>query len=176
MNYKLLGKSGLKVSELCLGTMTFGTDWGYGADKEESAKQYALFREVGGNFIDTANLYTNGTSETFLGHFMEGHRHEVVLATKYSLKTGGKGPNAAGNSRKSMMESVEGSLKRLQTDYIDLLYLHAWDFLTPIDEIMRGLDDLVKQGKVNYIGISDTPAWIISRANTMAELMGWTGS
>jgi len=174
MIYKLLGKSGLKVSELCLGTMTFGTEWGYGADKDEAQKQYHAFKDAGGNFIDTANLYTNGTSELFVGEFTESHRQEMVIATKYSLKTGGKGPNSAGNSRKSMMESVEGSLKRLKTDYIDLFYLHAWDFLTPIDEIMRGLDDLVKQGKVLYLGISDTPAWIVSRANTTAELMGWS--
>lgn len=174
MIYKLLGKSGLKVAELSLGTMTFGTESGYGADKAECDRQFSLYRDLGGNFVDTANLYTNGTSETFLGEFMQGHRHELVLATKYSLKGGGKGPNAAGNSRKSMMEAIEGSLKRLRTDYIDLFYLHAWDFLTPVDEIMRGLDDLVKQGKVNYLGISDTPAWIVSRANTMAELMGWT--
>lgn len=174
MIYKLLGKSGLKVSELCLGTMTFGTEWGYGADKAEAQKQYNAFKDAGGNFIDTANLYTNGTSESFVGEFTQNHRPEMVIATKYSLKTGGNGPNAAGNSRKSMMESVEGSLKRLKTDYIDLFYLHAWDFLTPVDEIMRGLDDLVKQGKVLYLGISDTPAWIVSRANTTAELMGWS--
>ena len=174
MIYKTLGKSGLRVSELCLGTMTFGTEWGYGADKDEAQKQYHAFKDLGGNFIDTANLYTNGTSENFVGSFTQGHREEMVIATKYSLKTGGNGPNAAGNSRKSMMESVEGSLKRLKTDYIDLFYLHAWDFLTPIDEIMRGLDDLVRQGKVLYLGISDTPAWIVSRANTTAELMGWS--
>jgi aryl-alcohol dehydrogenase-like predicted oxidoreductase len=175
MRYKLLGKSGLRVSELCLGAMTFGDEWGWGASKDESRKIYDTFLEAGGNFIDTANVYTDGSSERFLGEFMAGHREKVVLATKYTLSGPLQDPNSGGNHRKSMMQAVEASLRRLKTDYIDLYWLHAWDFLTPVDEIMRAFDDLVRQGKVLYIGVSDAPAWIVSRANTMAELRGWTG-
>lgn len=174
MRYKLLGKSGLRVSELCLGTMTFGEDWGWGSSKEESQKIYQVFREAGGNFIDTANVYTNGTSEKFLGEFIASEREQVVLATKYTNGFGDGNPNGSGNHRKSMVESVEASLKRLNTDYIDLLWLHAWDFMTPAEEVMRAFDDLVRAGKVLYIGISDAPAWVVSRCNTMAELRGWT--
>jgi aryl-alcohol dehydrogenase-like predicted oxidoreductase len=174
MNYKLLGKSGLKVSELCLGTMGFGQEWGWGADKETSFKILDVFSNAGGNFLDTANRYTEGTSEKFIGEYIKSQRDHFVVATKYSLHDNMTNVNASGNNRKNMMRSVEESLKRLNTEFIDLLYLHIWDSLTPIDEVMRGLDDLVKQGKVNYIGISDTPAWIISRGNTMAELMGWS--
>jgi aryl-alcohol dehydrogenase-like predicted oxidoreductase len=174
MRYQLLGNSGLRVSEICLGTMTFGEDLGWGASKADSLKMYSCFRELGGNFIDTANVYTNGTSETFLGDFMQGHRSEVVLATKYTLAMPGKNPNAAGNHRKNMMQAVEASLKRLQTDYIDLYWLHIWDSVTPIEEIMRAFDDLVRQGKVLYAGVSDCPAWWIARANTVAELRGWS--
>ena len=174
MRYKLLGKSGLKVSELCLGAMTFGDDWGWGSTKEESRKIYDAFVEAGGNFIDTADLYTNGTSERFLGEFIASDRDRIVLATKYTNSAPGTDPNAAGNQRKNMMQSVEASLKRLNTDYIDLYWLHVWDFLTPVEEVMRAFDDLIRQGKVLYIGISDAPAWIVSRANTMAELRGWT--
>jgi aryl-alcohol dehydrogenase-like predicted oxidoreductase len=173
MNYKLLGKSGLKVSELCLGTMGFGTEWGWGADKETSFKILETYTNAGGNFLDTANRYTEGTSEKIIGEYIKNNRDHYVVATKYSLHDNQTNVNASGNNRKNMMRSVEESLKRLNTDFIDLLYLHIWDHLTPIDEVMRGLDDLVKQGKVNYIGISDTPAWIVSRGNTMAELMGW---
>jgi aryl-alcohol dehydrogenase-like predicted oxidoreductase len=174
MRYKLLGKSGLRVSELCLGTMTFGLEWKWGSSKAESRKVYDAFRTAGGNFIDTADLYTNGMSERFLGSFVAGHREEVVLATKYTLSNPGKDPNAAGNHRKNMMQSVEASLKRLKTDYIDLYWLHIWDFMTPVEEVTRAFDDLVRQGKILYVGISDTPAWVIARANTMAELRGWT--
>ncbi len=174
MNYKLLGKSGLKVSELCLGTMGFGTEWGWGADKETSFKILEAYTNAGGNFIDTANLYTDGTSEKIIGEYLTTNRDHYVLATKYTLNDNQTNVNASGNNRKNMMRSVEASLKRLNTDFIDLFYLHIWDNLTPIDEVMRGLDDLVKQGKVNYIGISDTPAWVVSRGNTMAELMGWS--
>src|SRR5437762_12331766 len=174
MRYKLLGPSGLRVSELCLGTMTFGEDWGWGASKDESRKIYEAFREAGGNFIDTANLYTNGTSERFLGEFTEAHRNSVVLATKYANAPPGKDPNAAGNQRKTMMQAVEASLKRLRTDYIDLYWLHIWDQMTPVEEVMRGFDDLVRSGKVLYAGISDAPAWWVSRANAIAELRGWT--
>jgi aryl-alcohol dehydrogenase-like predicted oxidoreductase len=174
MRYKLLGKSGLRVSEICLGTMTFGENWGWGASREESLKMYDLFRETGGNFIDTANRYTEGTSESFLGEFMHSHREEIVLATKYTLFERRNDVNGSGNSRKNMMQTVEHSLKRLKTEYLDLLYVHAWDFTTPEEEVMRALDDLVRQGKVMYLGISDTPAWIVSRSNTIAELRGWT--
>ncbi len=174
MRYKLLGKSGLRVSELCLGTMTFGEEWGWGASGDESRAMYDAFREAGGNFIDTANIYTNGTSETMLGEFMKDHRDSVVLATKFSNSGVMGDPNAGGNNRKAMMREVEASLKRLQTDYIDLYWLHIWDKLTPIEEVMRGFDDLVSSGKVLYIGISDAPAWYVSRANTLAELKNWT--
>ena len=174
MRYKLLGKSGLKVSELCLGAMTFGDDWGWGSTKDESRNIYDGFVEAGGNFIDTADLYTSGTSELFLGEFIASDRERIVLATKYTNSPPGNDPNAAGNHRKNMMQSVEASLKRLNTDYIDLYWLHVWDFMTPAEEVMRAFDDLVRQGKVLYIGISDAPAWIVSRANTLAELRGWT--
>lgn len=174
MRYKLLGKSGLRVSELCLGTMTFGEDWGWGASQEESRKMYDAFMEAGGNFIDTANVYTNGTSERYLGEFIASDRERVVLATKYTNGLANNNPNGAGNHRKNMMQSVEGSLKRLKTDYIDLLWLHTWDFMTPIEEVMRAFDDLVRAGKVLYIGISDAPAWVVSQCNLLAELRGWT--
>lgn len=174
MRYKLLGNSGLRVSELCLGTMTFGEDWGWGSDKEESWAVFRAFAAAGGNFIDTANLYTNGTSETLVGEFVKGDREKWVIATKYSLNTRPGDVNACGNHRKNLFQSVEASLKRLGTDYIDLLWLHLWDSLTPIEEVMRAFDDLVRMGKVLYIGISDSPAWIVSQANTLATLRGWT--
>jgi aryl-alcohol dehydrogenase-like predicted oxidoreductase len=174
MKYRLFGKSGLRVSEAALGTMTFGQERGWGAPKDESRKVYDAFREAGGNFIDTANIYTDGTSESFLGEFLEGHRDSVVLATKYSNAAPGNDPNAAGNHRKSMMQAVEASLKRLRTDYIDLYWVHIWDAMTPVEEVMRGLDDLVRQGKVLYVGISDVPAWWIAQANTLADLRGWS--
>jgi aryl-alcohol dehydrogenase-like predicted oxidoreductase len=174
MRYRLLGKSGLRVSELCLGTMTFGEDWGWGSSKEESRKVYDAFLEAGGNFIDTANVYTAGTSERLLGEFMSGHRDQLVLATKYTNAAPGKDANAAGNHRKSMMLAVEASLKRLKTDYIDLYWLHIWDQITPIEEVMRAFDDLVRQGKILYAGVSDMPAWLVARANTLAELRGWS--
>src|SRR6202040_375462 len=174
MKYRLFGKSGLRVSEAALGTMTFGQERGWGAPKDESRKVYDAFLEAGGNFIDTANVYTKGTSERLLGEFMAGQRERVVLATKYSNAAPGNDPNAAGNHRKSMMQAVEASLKRLQTDYIDLYWVHIWDGITPVEEVMRGLDDLVRQGKVLHVGISDAPAWWIAQANTLAELRAWT--
>ncbi|MBD2624616.1 aldo/keto reductase [Microcystis flos-aquae FACHB-1344] len=174
MRYKLLGNSGLRVSELCLGTMTFGEDWGWGSDKEESRAVFRAFAEAGGNFLDTANLYTNGTSETLVGEFVKGDREKWVIATKYSLNTRPGDVNACGNHRKNLFQAVEASLKRLGTDYIDLLWLHLWDSLTPIEEVMRAFDDLVRMGKVLYIGISDSPAWIVSQGNTLATLRGWT--
>ena len=175
MKYKLLGRSGLKVSELCLGTMGFGTENGWGADKEASFSIIEKFAEAGGNFLDTANMYKLGTSEKIIGEFVSGRdRDFFVIATKYTLFDNQTNPNASGNNRKNMMRSVEESLRRLQTDFIDVLYLHIWDDLTPIDEVLRGLDDLVKQGKINYAAISDTPAWMVAKGNTLAELMGWS--
>jgi aryl-alcohol dehydrogenase-like predicted oxidoreductase len=174
INYQLLGKTGLRVADICLGTMTFGEDWGWGSPKEEARKIYDHYREQGGNFLDTANIYTNGTSEKLVGEFIQGHREEVVLATKYTNAAPGTNPNAGGNHRKSMMEAVEASLKRLQTDYIDLYWMHIWDQMTPVEEVMRAFDDLVRQGKVLYIGISDAPAWWVAKANTLAEFRGWT--
>ena len=174
MKYRLLGRSGLRVSEAALGTMTFGEDWGWGSTKEDAQEVYETYRAAGGNFIDTANVYTNGTSERFVGEFIHGHRQSVVLATKYSNAAPGNDPNAAGNHRKSMMQALEASLKRLQTDHIDLYWVHIWDGITPVEEVMRGLDDIVRQGKVLYVGISDAPAWWIAQANTLAELRGWT--
>jgi aryl-alcohol dehydrogenase-like predicted oxidoreductase len=174
MKYRLLGNSGLRVAELCLGTMTFGEDWGWGSGKDEARKIYDAYREAGGNFIDTANFYTNGTSESFLGEFMRGHRDSVVLATKYTNAAPGKDPNAGGNHRKNMFQAVEASLKRLQTDFIDLFWLHIWDQITPVDEVMRAFDDLVHQGKVLHPGVSDAPAWWIAQANTLADFRGWS--
>lgn len=175
MNYKLLGRSGLKVSELCLGAMGFGTEGGWGAEKEASFAIMDAFANAGGNFIDTANVYKLGTSEKIIGEYLGNHdRDYFVLATKYTLKDNTTNPNASGNNRKNMMRSVEESLKRLKTDFIDVLYLHIWDNITPIDEVLRGLDDLIKQGKVTYAAISDTPAWVVSKGNTLAELMGWS--
>jgi aryl-alcohol dehydrogenase-like predicted oxidoreductase len=174
MNFKLLGKSGLRVSELCFGTMTFGEEWGWGASKTESRKMFDLFAEAGGNFIDTANKYTNGTSEKYIGEFIASERERFVLATKYSLSMRDGDPNASGNHRKNMVQSLEASLKRLKTDYIDLYWVHVWDFMSPVEEVMRALDDLVRAGKVQYVGISDVPAWIVSWANVSADLRGWT--
>lgn len=172
--YRLLGRSGLRVSPLSLGTMTFGADWGWGADRDESRKIFDTYLEHGGNFIDTASQYTNGTAEELLGEFTADNRESLVLATKYTMLRRPGDPNSGGNQRKSMFASVEASLRRLRTDYLDLLYLHAWDFLTPVEEILRGLDDLVRQGKVLYVGISDAPAWQIARMQTIADLRGWS--
>jgi aryl-alcohol dehydrogenase-like predicted oxidoreductase len=175
MNYKLLGRSGLKVAELCLGTMGFGTENGWGADKETSFAILDAYANAGGNFLDTANIYKLGTSEKIIGEYVANHdRDYFVLATKYTLLDNKTNPNASGNNRKNMMRSVEESLKRLKTDFIDLLYLHIWDDITPIEEVMRGMDDLIRQGKVNYAAISDTPAWVVAKGNTLAELMGWS--
>jgi aryl-alcohol dehydrogenase-like predicted oxidoreductase len=177
MRYRLLGDSGLRVSELCLGTMTFGDDWGWGAAKDESRKMFDLFAAAGGNYIDTASNYTNGTSEKYVGEFIAADRDAFVVATKYTLRRPGSGfadLNAGGNARKNMLRTVEASLKRLNTDYIDLLYLHMWDRTTPAEEVLRGLDDLVSSGKILYAGISDTPAWVVAYAQGLAEARGWT--
>ncbi|MFL6431320.1 MAG: aldo/keto reductase [Nitrososphaeraceae archaeon] len=174
MKYQLLGKSGLRVSELCLGAMTFGEEWGWGASKEECHKIFNAYVDAGGNFIDTANKYTEGTSEKYIGEFIASDRDRFVLATKYTSNTRRGDPNAGGNHRKNMIQSLEASLKRLNTDYIDLYWVHAWDPLTPIEEMMRALDVMVRAGKILYIGVSDAPAWIVSQANTLANLKGWT--
>lgn len=174
MRYKLLGRSGLRVSELCLGTMTFGENWGWGASRDDSRAIWEAFADAGGNFVDTSNNYTDGTSERFIGEFVSGDRDRWVLASKYTLAERMGDPNAAGNHRKNMVRTVEASLKRLGTDYLDLLYLHMWDGTTPVDEIARAMDDLVRSGKLLHVGFSDTPAWIIARADAVAELRGWT--
>ncbi len=174
MNSKLFGQSGLRVSELCLGTMGFGTEWKWGADKSMSKQIFDAFAKAGGNFLDTANRYTEGTSEKFLGEFIASDRDHFVIATKYSLRDRPGDLNFAGNHRKNMMRSVRDSLKRLNTDFIDVLWVHAWDSWTPTEEIMKGLEDLVSRGLVHYIGVSDTPAWVVSQANTLAQFRGWS--
>lgn len=174
MRYRFLGPSGLRVSEVCLGTMSFGDAWGFGADEKESGRILAAYREAGGNFLDTANKYHEGQSEQIVGTLVGAERDRWVIATKYSLAMRAGDPNAAGNSRKNMMQAIEASLRRLKTDYIDLYWVHAWDFTTGEEEVMRGLDDLVRTGKVHYVGISDAPAWVISRSNMLASLRGWS--
>ncbi|WP_437765919.1 aldo/keto reductase [Sorangium sp. So ce281] len=171
--YRLLGRSGLRVSPLALGTMTFGTDWGWGSDRDEARRILDAYLDRGGNFIDTANKYTNGTSERLIGELAGDRRERLVLATKYTLTMRPGDPNSGGNHRKNMVRSVEASLGRLKTDYIDLLYLHAWDGTTPVEEILRAMEDLVRAGKVLYVGISDTPAWQVSRMQAIADLRGW---
>ncbi len=174
MRYKLFGTSGLRVSELCLGTMIFGDMRAVGATKEESRQIFEAFVEAGGNFIDTANTYANGMSEQLVGEFTQRERERFVIATKYTLSQRATDPNGGGNHRKNLVHSLDASLKRLKTDYIDLYWLHAWDFLTPVEEVMRALDDQVRSGKILYVGVSDTPAWIVAQANTLAALRGWT--
>lgn len=175
-DYRLLGRSGLRVSPLALGTMTFRVGPGsWGSSDEEAKAMVDMYVDRGGNFIDTADFYGQlGQSEVLLGELVKGRRDRLVISTKYSLTTEPGNPNASGNHRKNMVKSVEDSLKRMGTDYIDLLYLHMWDFRTPVDEILRSFDDLVRAGKVLYIGLSDTPAWQASRMQAIAELRGWT--
>lgn len=174
MRYTLLGQSGLRVSELCLGTMTFGTDWGFGGNAEESRAQMKLFAEAGGNFVDTANNYTNGTAEALVGEVIGADRDYWVVGTKYSLSSRPDDPNAAGNSRKNLVRTLETSLRRMQVDYVDILWVHAWDDLTPIEEVLRALDDQVRAGKVLYIGISDVPCWVGAYGQALAGLRGWS--
>ncbi len=175
-HYRLLGRSGLRVSPLSLGTMTYGVPAdSWGSSDEDAAKQFDYYMDRGGNFIDTANFYGGmGGSERVVGELMKGKRSRVVLATKYSITMSPGDPNASGNHRKNMVQAVEESLKRLQTDYIDLFYLHVWDSRTPVEEILRAFDDLVRAGKILYTGISDTPAWQISRMQAIAELCRWS--
>ncbi|MCK7625521.1 aldo/keto reductase [Streptomyces sp. RS10V-4] len=174
MRYTLFGKTGLRVSELALGTMTFGEEWGWGSSRETSARVLDAYADAGGNFLDTANNYTGGTSETLLGTLLAGRRDRFVLASKYTCATAEGDVNAAGNHRKNLVRSVEDSLRRLDTDRLDVLWVHARDNFTPVEEVMRALDDLVRSGKVLYLGVSDWPAWEIAQANTLAELRGWT--
>lgn len=174
LRYRLLGQSGLRVSEICLGTMSFGTQWGFGADEPTSHKVLDAYAEAGGNFLDTANKYHGGETEEIVGKWIRGRRDRTVLATKYTLSMDHRDPNAAGSHRKNLSLAVDGSLRRLGTDYIDLLWVHAWDRHTPFEETMRALDDTVRSGKVLYIGVSDTPAWVVSASNVLAVLRGWT--
>jgi aryl-alcohol dehydrogenase-like predicted oxidoreductase len=174
MRYRILGRSGLRVSELCLGTMTFGETWGWGAPPHECRAMLDVFVENGGNFVDTASNYTGGTSEQILGELLDGRREEFVLATKYTLTSRPGDPNAGGNHRKNLVQTVEQSLRRLRTDRIDLLWMHLWDSTTPVEELLRAMDDMVRAGKVLHVGMSDSPSWVVSRACAIAELRGWT--
>ncbi len=177
MNYYTLGRSGLRVSRLALGTMTFGTESGWGCDRLVSRSLFDRYLEAGGNFIDTADVYGQGTSESWLGEFIAERqvRDRVVLATKFShnFANAEADPNAAGNGRKNIVRALEASLRRLKTDYVDLYFLHTWDRLTPVEEVLRTLDDLVRQGKVRHAGLSDVPAWYAARAEAVAEGRGW---
>jgi aryl-alcohol dehydrogenase-like predicted oxidoreductase len=175
MQYRLFGRSGLRVSQLCLGTMTFGEGWGnFSAGKEESQRIFHAFVDAGGNFIDTANGYMDGQSEELVGQLISSMRDRIVLATKFGFNVGQNDPNAGGGHRKNLVQSVEASLRRLKTDYIDLYWMHLWDATTHLDELMRALDDQVRAGKILYVGFSDAPAWVVSRAHTLAEVRGWT--
>jgi aryl-alcohol dehydrogenase-like predicted oxidoreductase len=177
--YYDLGRSGLRVSRLALGTMTFGKDWGWGAEEKTARAIFDRYLEAGGNFLDTADIYTGGTSERLLGKFIKEAkvRDRVVLTTKFTFSDSFNGSrpdaNTGGNHRKNMLRAVEDSLRRLDTDYIDLYLMHAWDRLTPVEEVMRSFDDLVQAGKVRYVGFSNVPAWYAARAQTLAELRGW---
>lgn len=172
--YRLLGRSGLRVSPLSLGTMTFGSDWGWGADDAEARRIFDAYVDRGGNFIDTSVNYTNGASEKILGRFAKGKREQLILATKYTMARDPANINSGGNHRFNLVRSVETSLRQLDTDRIDLLYVHAWDFTTRPDEVMRSLDDLVRAGKVLYLGICNTPAWRVAELQTLAALRGWS--
>jgi aryl-alcohol dehydrogenase-like predicted oxidoreductase len=173
MRYRLLGPSGLRVSEAALGTMTFGETWGWGASRDECGRILDVYAEAGGNFLDTACNYTDGESERIVGELIAADRGHFVVATKYTLTARPNDPNAGGNHRKNLVQTVEGSLRRLGTDYVDLLYLHMWDSTTPVEEVLRALDHLVASGKVLHVAASDTPAWVISRANAIADRHGW---
>ncbi len=176
-DYITLGRSGLRVSPLGLGTMTFGTEWGWGAEENISRAVFNHYIEAGGNFIDTADAYTGGTSEKMVGKFINerGLRDRVVLATKFTFNAEPGNPNAGGNGRKNIYRALDGSLKRLQTDYLDLYWLHAWDTFTPVEEVVSTLNDLVRQGKIRHYGFSNTPAWYVARAQTLAEQQGKDG-
>ena len=170
-NYLTLGRSGLRVSPLCLGTMTFGTEWGWGSEEEAAAQLLDRYVESGGNFLDTADGYTNGKSEEICGRLIRdrGLRDRIVLATKFTFNVQPGNPNAGGNGRKNAFRALETSLRRLQTDYVDLYWMHIWDGTTPVEEVMATLDHLVTSGKVRYVGFSDVPAWYAARAQTIAQ-------
>jgi aryl-alcohol dehydrogenase-like predicted oxidoreductase len=174
--YRLLGRSGLRVSPLCLGTMTFGTEWGWGSPKETAHRMLARYLELGGNFVDTADGYTNGTSEALIGEYLQqaGGRDRIVLATKFSLGSTPGNPNSGGNGRKNAYRALDGSLRRLKTDYVDLYWMHAWDGITPVEEVMQTFTDLVRAGKIRHAGLSDVPAWYFARAQTLADREGLT--
>jgi aryl-alcohol dehydrogenase-like predicted oxidoreductase len=175
MRYKLLGRTGLRVSELCLGAMIFGDRrGGWGATRDEAARIVERFAEAGGNFIDTANSYAGGESERIVGELVAAERERWVLSTKYTLTMRPDDPNGGGAHRKSLVQSLEASLRRLGTDYLDLYWVHIWDVFTPVEEVVRALEDVVSAGKVLYVGISDTPAWIVAQAVTLADLRGWS--
>ena len=174
MRYKLFGRTGMRVAELCLGAMTFGEESGFGVARDECKKVFDTYLEAGGNFIDTANMYSGGSSERILSEFIASERDRLVLATKYSIPMAPNDPNSGGNHRKNIVQSLDASLKRLGTDYIDVYWMHVWDFTTPIEEVMRALDDMVRSGKVLHIGISNAPSWIISAANMYAIERGLT--
>lgn len=171
-NYVTLGRSGLKVSPLCLGTMTFGEDWGWGSSEDTARQIFKAYLEKGGNFLDTADGYTNGKSEELVGKFVaeDKVRDRVVLATKFTFSGEQGNPNAGGNGRKNIYRALEGSLKRLGTDYIDFYWMHAWDKVTPAEEVLLTLSDLVREGKIRYFGLSDVPAWYLAKMQTVAEL------
>ncbi|MDO6432691.1 aldo/keto reductase [Flavitalea sp. BT771] len=175
--YRTLGKSGLRVSPLCLGGMTFGEDWGWGADEKQSEQIIRTFTDAGGNFIDTASVYTNGHSEKIIGDVVGSQsslRTKTVIGTKFSGNIYPGDPNGGGTGTKAIVASCHQSLRRLQTDYIDLFSIHQWDWNTPLEEVMRTLDNLVSSGKVRYIGVSYAPAWKIAQAQTFAALKDWT--
>ncbi|MCD2195728.1 aldo/keto reductase [Actinomycetospora endophytica] len=169
MRYRLLGRSGLRVSQLFLGAMTFADDFVHGAGRDEARRIVDAYADAGGNVVDTAINYRDGASEEIVGEVLAGRRDRFVVATKYGVTRDGSDPNAAGSHRKNLRLSLETSLRRLRTDHIDLYYVHLWDHLTPLEETMRALDDAVRDGKVLHLGISDTPAWVVARANTLAE-------
>jgi aryl-alcohol dehydrogenase-like predicted oxidoreductase len=174
MRFRLLGDSGLKVSEIGLGTMTFGEESGFGADEAECRRMFEAYREAGGNFIDTADIYSGGSSERILSRLLAAERDRLVVASKFSMTTDPRDPNAGGNSRKNLRNSLEATLRRLGTDHLDLYWVHAWDGITPPDELLRALDDAVRAGKLLYTGFSNVPAWVVARAQVVAELRGWT--
>jgi aryl-alcohol dehydrogenase-like predicted oxidoreductase len=174
MRYRIFGSTGLRVSTMALGTGNFGTGWGYGSERDEAIQIFDAYRDAGGNFIDTADQYQFGQSETMLGEFIASSRDDILLASKFSI---GADPQSSlhltGNSRKAMTQACDASLKRLKTDRIDLLWVHFPDGVTPTAEIARGLDDLIAGGKILYAGLSNFPAWRVATAVTMAEMRGW---
>src|SRR5438067_6000593 len=174
MHYVLLGRSGLRVSPMCLGTITFGTEWGWGIDQARAFSILDAYVEAGGNFVDTADVYTDGTSERIVGAWMRerANRERVVVGTKFTFNKSRGDPNAGGNGRKHIVRALDASLVRLGTNYVDVYWLHAWDALTPVDEVVRSLDDVVRAGKVRYVGFSNVPAWYAARAWSIADAIG----